>query len=186
MGAPESWEQYLWEDLHIIPVPDLNDGRIKLLDIFVQDGRSYHMRNFVSSDKRFRRRELVRVGSMINFGDEDVEGWTNLKQELDDDLQGLEDDDDSSVNEPFLKGTEGKDLKKVVRGDSKFLANLFGFARTHFDTARSIEVKISAPSYWRVVEDHLLEFVGAKKHKKTLWKPDMESIKSVERKDVSM
>ena len=190
MGVPVSWEEFLWKDLHIVPVPDLNKGRINLLDIFIQDGRSYHLRNLLSSDadKPFRRRELVYVGSMITFGDEEVEGWAEKKGELDDDLQGLDDDDDDDtpVNEPFIKDTEGKDWKKVVRADSKFLAKIFGFAKANFDAARSIEVKISTPSFRRVMEDHFLEFIGAKKSKSAQWKPDIESIKSVERKDVSM
>lgn len=190
MGAPKSWEEYLWKDLHIVPVPDLNKGRINLLDIFVQDGRSYHMRHLLRSDpdKPFRRRELVHVGSMITFADEDVPGWLDKKTDLDDDLKGLSDDedDDTPVNEPFSKGPEGKDRKTVVRADSKFLARLFGFAEANFDTSRKIEVKISSPSYRRVMENHFLEFIGAKQGKKAQWKPDIGSISSVERKGVSI
>ena len=183
MGA-ELWEKYLWEDLHIVPVTDLNDGRINLLDIFVQDGRSYHMRNLVIPGEPFRRRKLVRLGNMISLGDTSVEGWSDKKEELADDLAGLDDEDGSPVNEPFLKGAEGKDRKKVVSAESKFLAELFGSGKANFDRSASIEVRISTPTYRRVMEDHLLEFVGAIGGK-TQWKPNIKDIESLQRKGVS-
>jgi hypothetical protein len=164
MGV-KKWEEYLWKDLSIVPVPDLKAGSIKLLDIFAQNGAS------------FRKRAMVRIGSMISLGDKTVDGWLDKREELSQGLRSLSTD---SVAEPFVRAYEGHDRTFEGSTSSKFLASLFRLAKLNLGESQKLKIELRSPLYYRYEEDALIELIECSD-----WKPDVGKINKVERKGAS-
>lgn len=164
MGV-KKWEEYLWKDLSIVPIPELKAGSIKLLDIFRQDGAS------------FRKRAMVRIGSMVSLGDKTVEAWPDKREEL---LQGLRSLDTDSVGEPFVKFYEGHDRTFEGSAKSSFLASLFQLAKVNIAYTEKLKIQLRGPLHYRFEEDALTELIECSD-----WKPDVGKINKVERKGAS-
>lgn len=186
MGV-KTLEQFLWEDLHNVPVTNFNRGRIQLLDIFAQDGRSYRLRNIVGAGdgKPFRRRVLKRIGSMLTLGDTTVDGWDDERiREISDSLKDLEVAEVDFQDEPFSRMSDPPDLIfEKVAADSKATVSLFGFVEGSFDKHASLKVQICTPFYHRFEEDHLVNFLCGDSPQ---WKPNLNRVREVERKGTSL
>lgn len=164
MGV-KTWEEFLWKDLSIVPVRDLKAGTINLLDIFVQNGPS------------FRKRSMVRVGSMITHGCKTVEGWPEKREEL---LQGLRSLDTDSIGESFVKSYEGHDRTFEGSANSSFLASLFHLAKVNIADTQKLKIQLRRPLHYRYEEDALTELIECSD-----WQPDVGRINKVERKGAS-
>lgn len=166
MGV-KNWEEFLWKELHIIPVPDLKKGTIKLLDLYMQDGPS------------IRQRKMVRIGNMTDYGDEGVLEWPDEREKLVMGLRSLA--TGSDVDEPFVRDfEEGNDRTYSGSMTSDFLASLFELAKVNLANSQTLEIELRNLSFRKYEEDVLADFI-----RNSVWKPNVGKIRDVERKGVS-
>ncbi len=137
----------------IVPIPDLKAGSIKLLDPFAQNGGS------------FPKHAMVRIGSLLSFGDQTVNTWPEKRLELLDDLGSLSTD---SLCESFVRSYEGHDRIVEVSASSKFLASIFRLANVNLGESQKLKVELRKPLHYRYEEDALTDLIECSD-----WKPDV-------------